>query len=240
MPADAYSRQGTSHEKCQDYALTFNSNGVTGIAVLDGCSSSEDSDFGARLLGRLLPAALAQAWVTGWPTPETIVDLLLSKAQPIQQQLQLQEEALDATLLVFAINPAVGQGLLLAWGDGYFGIDDVWTRLSYSDNAPAYPNYRMSTGRLAAYRQMYKGQLTGQAGPYVFQTWQGTLPQRVWLGTDGWDSLGVEGQPALLEAAQPQNLAGSFVQRRMKRCFRDHKNWLNWDDVSLAGWTAGP
>lgn len=50
MNTDSVYQIGSTHKVCEDYALSFSSD-KTGIAcIADGCSSSKDTDFGARLI----------------------------------------------------------------------------------------------------------------------------------------------------------------------------------------------
>lgn len=52
MQTDSFFTKGVSHKVCEDYTMHGEIAGNPFIIVCDGCSGSDDTDFGARLLAR--------------------------------------------------------------------------------------------------------------------------------------------------------------------------------------------
>lgn len=127
---------GTTHKICQDYAIS-----TIGTAILsDGCSSSKNSDIGARILSRV-------AYDQG-----TIFDDLhnfnekecIYQARPIVKMLNLSNECLDATLLIVKSNSVGIQALCCGDGIIAIGTKDKHTIIidcTYTDSYPFYMNY---------------------------------------------------------------------------------------------------
>jgi hypothetical protein len=50
MKADSYFEIGSTHQVCQDYALAYASDDFAYAIMSDGCTSSLNTDIGARLV----------------------------------------------------------------------------------------------------------------------------------------------------------------------------------------------
>ena len=134
---------GSTHNICQDYALT----GEYSVVVADGCSGSILSDIGSRILSVTAMNKIAQL--------KTLHDIdeqeLILLARPSIKILNLPHECLDATLLCAAkYNDAVEA---ICYGDGVIAIkmrnrDTLIINIEYTDNYPFYINYLYDdTGR---------------------------------------------------------------------------------------------
>ena len=95
MNADHHFWMGKTHNVCEDYAMSGTSGGVSYAIVSDGCSSSPDTDFGARILARAALKHIYQAW-----SLEKYSDSVINTARSGALSLGLPQRALDATLLV--------------------------------------------------------------------------------------------------------------------------------------------
>lgn len=141
MHADAWAHAARHG---QDYARAGGDWGL----ISDGCSSSPDTDCGARLL--VLAAAA-----------EGVLDLdgVVTRAAHLAAGL-LPPEALDATLLAVQ-RRSDGQVEATAWGDGLVfgvrrdGVIEAW-EIDHG-GVPAYPAYRLNPGRLARWRVEGRG-----------------------------------------------------------------------------------
>lgn len=152
--ADVFFAIGKTHDICQDYGLAddpvqSDMAGAKAYAIVcDGCSSSANTDWGARFLARSAASA-------SYPFNALNV---VERADYYRQALQLHPSALDATLIRAQELPsgdveviACGDGVIVARrrdGSGYYSV-----AISYSHNAPAYLSYLLDAGRLAAYRK---------------------------------------------------------------------------------------
>ena len=168
VQADCAFRMGRSHLVCQDYAAA--GAGEIACALLaDGCSSSPDTDIGARLLVRsafagirCLANALAQdsSAPDGEAGVQTALDRYHREAVAAARQhggaLGLDCTALDATLLTVA---AQGENWCAAvFGDGVIAAKNRAGEIevcviSYPGGYPFYPNYLLDAERRHALMQ---------------------------------------------------------------------------------------
>jgi hypothetical protein len=169
MPADSYYTKGWTHTVCQDYAIhgslvTLSDNEKTRMdygLVSDGCSSSDDTDIGSRLILRsaychsgcmqnILRCVDAEGGnymgnVNGlWTDFAHKVAMYASKWV---SEMELDQTALDATLLgAFADNK---WACTASYGDGSHivcrrvGTERVIEieHIDFLANAPPYPVY---------------------------------------------------------------------------------------------------
>jgi len=127
---------GITHDVCQDYALS----GTNKIVVADGCSGSQLSDIGSRVLSITAINKIAQ--IDDLHQFDASECILL--ARPSAKMLDLPDTCLDATLL----GAAGWENCLQAfcYGDGTIAIktkngDIVVIDVAYTDSHPFYINY---------------------------------------------------------------------------------------------------
>jgi hypothetical protein len=162
--ADVFFTIGRSHRVCEDYGLAGSVEVADPAArrfafVADGCSSAQDSDFGARLLCR---AAAQQfgAHAGSMLRPDAVI----WKAVGWRESLGLPATATDATLLG-ALEDNNGDALAVLYGDGVVaglrrdGSYDYW-QVECARNAPSYLSYLTDNSRLAAFRAETGGKRT--------------------------------------------------------------------------------
>jgi hypothetical protein len=180
MAADSFVYIGKTHRVCQDHAAAGATPGGLAYAVVsDGCSSSDDTDFGSWALVRAAQVHLSQQGRLDG------VEGILSLAARMAGECWVDRNALDATLLL-----AVLQGSRVevrAWGDGVVlarrrdGRLEAH-RIEYRHGAPAYPSYLLDPERGAA---------------YLAQTERGLRSVAVHLGNRGaWETRTVEAESA--------------------------------------------
>ena len=162
MNADSTFLIGATHEVCQDYAVAgdrspavFGGGSVSRpqpyVALSDGCSSSPDTDIGARLLVKAAQHLLLDAArLTADRLPslhEEAARLALAHAR----LFGLRPQAVDATLLT--IHLCEGSALIGCSGDGVIalrsrgGRTDIYS-VSYPAGYPLYPSYVHQPARL--------------------------------------------------------------------------------------------
>lgn len=153
MHADSYFRRGTTHDVCQDYALSGEVNGRPFGIVADGCSSSPHTDFGARFLAFGAREALRQSF--GAFRYEAVLPLACAAVGHM-----VPMACLDATLgIVYGTETHIhvwlsGDGVIVARRkDGSYWV----TVVEFSGNAPGYLSYQLNGNRFQA--------LTGEGGP---------------------------------------------------------------------------
>lgn len=164
MNADCAFQIGASHAVCQDYSLAgagrrAGDAEVPGpparpyVVLSDGCSSSPDTDIGARLLVKAAEQTLARLGGGAGRRAEELHREAARLALEWAGLLDLRPQAVDATLLTAHLD---GDELILGCsGDGVIclqtcaGAVDVYS-ISYPSGYPLYPSYALQRGRLLA------------------------------------------------------------------------------------------
>ncbi len=164
MNADSAFAMGKRHEVCQDYAQSGAEGGLAGGWISDGCSSSPDSDIGARLLVLGARQSTRAAMETGWgfvkdAVPEDIGLMAISGALLSSKMLDLPQETLDATLLSVVSDgthvclSAFGDGVMfLRWAGGATKCLDIELTNGYPD----YLSYRLDKSRRDRYNMTWE------------------------------------------------------------------------------------
>lgn len=258
MGADSFFRMGSTHHVCQDYAAAGEANGLAYAALSDGCSSSPDTDFGARFMVQSFRKDV------GWdPNAYT----LACRAARMAENTGLSIRCLDATLLMVMMGDLhaeiwrSGDGVV-AWrrrdGTCYFN------QIAFGQNAPRYLSYQLSAEHERQHREL-SPMVTVRVGvrPVGAAKWDvssqaypiGALsPLECWyldrhehdlalVFSDGVESfLDATSAPVSLEAVLDELLAfkglqGQFVARRCGRFLKAcaDRGWTHSDDLSVAG-----
>src|SRR5690348_728265 len=143
MNADATINIGSTHSICEDYVVARGGH----VVLSDGCSSSPDTDIGARLLVKALDQLLKK--------PTDIEELHKGAARIAldwANMIALPPQSVDATLMSIHV---ANQDLIIACsGDGVIilesqaGVLDVYT-ISSPSGYPFYPSYVHQPDRLS-------------------------------------------------------------------------------------------
>jgi hypothetical protein len=141
---DSYYTIGSTHQYCQDYADSGAYNEFVYACISDGCSSSKDSDIGARWLCKSFP--LDQIISKEGQKTE---DELVQSIRCAYPSGIFGQQSLDATLLGLVYDKTSDQLRIYAWGDGQIHLKYKDGRainysISYKSNAPYYLSYRLS------------------------------------------------------------------------------------------------
>jgi len=266
--ADSHFAIGKTHKVCQDYALAGNIADRAYALVSDGCSSSEDSDFGARLLARAAVRNLRSfgnsfdperaAWTAdGW-----------------REAIRLSPSALDATLLMaFELTDrkkvrvvVVGDGVVAArYRDT--GKYDYWA-IRYPSGAPGYLTYLLDQERQQVFLAQTQGKRTIETvmeGKSSLQEEDWSLRGPAWqrhFETDQYDLIAVMSDGAesfqrfqgtsleaiplsevLDQVMSVKGCTGEFMHRRINRFltrFCLDNGWQHYDDFSVAALALEP
>lgn len=158
MNTNAYFEIAAHYQVCEDYAISGTYQDMAYAIVCDGCSSSENSDVGARLMAHIAKGVimyLKDRNLIG--SPEFVnhfKELIVRKGIEVKNSLGLSTDAFDATLLVhIAFDSKI---LSIAWGDGYIMYKTKDSKhlvydISFSTGAPYYLSYEMSTSKKQKY-----------------------------------------------------------------------------------------
>ena len=152
MNADSAFRMGSTHAVCEDYAVAdLCEQGRPYVVLSDGCSSSTDTDVGARLLVKAAARLLRES---GGPRADDLAGLHAGAARLAlswAEMLGLRPQAVDATLLTAHLH---GEELVVGCsGDGVIclqtaeGALDAYV-VSYPAGYPVYPAYAHQPARM--------------------------------------------------------------------------------------------
>jgi len=160
--ADSFFAIGKTHMVCEDYARAgLTEDGHPYAVVCDGCSSSPDTDFGARLLAT--SAVFQMRWICRGEGSFMIRDSqILSAAANAANEIDVNMRCLDATVVaayraVQDGNEGVkvsmrGDGVVVArHRDGSYVIQAV----DHDHNAPRYLSYELDEDRMGGYMKRY-------------------------------------------------------------------------------------
>lgn len=167
MQTDSFFTKGVSHKVCEDYTMHGEIAGNPFIIVCDGCSGSDDTDFGARLLARSAKRTLegihnSRAFDYADTEDEKYSLLENDIRSNLGSMLKATESAIsvgDATLLIaFQYDDNI---YVYMRGDGTFAYKDSETNeltictVEFLSGAPYYLTYDLSIMNAKAYKQQF-------------------------------------------------------------------------------------
>ncbi len=144
---------GKTHKICQDYIIS-GYDPVPYIILSDGCSSSKDTDIGARIL-----CHTARQYLECYKDSISSIDesrmgtFVIWCAKSIITQMGIDKTALDATLTVVYYDSGILK--IIMYGDGSIvSIDKDNTTIEtieYTKNTPYYLSYKLDDERNKIY-----------------------------------------------------------------------------------------
>lgn len=160
---DSFLKKGKQHFICEDYII-HGECPIPYIILSDGCSSSENTDIGSRILCRCALNVLNEKLNFRFPDAElnnpnywNFGRRIIEKAKDVMDLLKLKKTVLDATLIISYIwNDIVW---VLMFGDGLvtykFSSSSFihYKEIKFDINAPYYLNYLIDKDRDLAYYQ---------------------------------------------------------------------------------------
>jgi hypothetical protein len=239
MNADATINIGSTHSLCQDYVIARNDY----VILSDGCSSSPDTDIGARLLVKALDQNLRQ--------PASIEELHKESARVAlawAKMIGLPPESVDATLM--SIHIAGDEVVIACSGDGVILLEsqtgdlDFYT-ISSPSGYPFYPSYVHQPDRLAELvaNDRHIKEIRHSSDITISDSLTITFKLNLAdykyaaVASDGMTSFhSVTLLDVLKEFWSFKNSHGAFVERRMKRFRKDTqpKGWQHADDLAIG------
>ena len=252
MNANALFAIGKDHTICEDYAIAKVSNGFAYAIVSDGCSASDEVDFGARVLVMSAKNSLMHSYIDNAKMfgDETIFDA--NKVYKIFPYLHPQ--ALDATLLAMWVQDNRCTAYL--YGDGVFihktGAEVYFVHVHLTSGAPDYLSYSLDSKRKLAYDSMvdnkkiistsHHGQLDGKPfEPFVItdNVREGDVIAVISDGINSFrkaDNTAMPWQELIEEFVGYKTFEGEFVIRRLsafkRKCMKE--GITHSDDISIA------
>ncbi|EIJ41248.1 hypothetical protein BegalDRAFT_0328 [Beggiatoa alba B18LD] len=150
---DSFFTIGKTHVVCEDYALHGDSP-TPFLIVCDGCSSSPNSDVGARILA-LTAKTLVEKQVDNLISDYYLFgQRLIKQAADIAQKLPISLSVLDATTLI--AYQTADSVRIYVYGDGTILLKNQSDKIDYiniefTHNAPYYLSYWLTEERQQEY-----------------------------------------------------------------------------------------
>ena len=259
---DHFIEIGSQHKICEDYILSGRFP-IPHIILSDGCSSSDQTEMGARFLCHLAKQYICQRYEFGVSEIDynTMGLWIIHNAEMIARQMGLKKSCLDATLSIALFDGDAKEVVVFLYGDGYiFSKKDGALRyisIEYSNNAPYYLSYKVDPFRDDLYGQMkndqiekfaiHKDNIVSDEYAYdhrpVYHFHSGDFDQ-VFIASDGIASFIQDSFPEpfdIFEIAPKffnfKNTKGEFLKRRCGKETRilKSKNINHYDDLSIGG-----
>lgn len=172
MKTDSYFEIGSSHDVCQDFALTGKINDKISFAIVaDGCSESHkmsrEVDFGARILSYAAREALKEIF-GNYKDLEKVDDIkginasirekIIKSSMSIGKLLVLSELFSDTTLVI-VISDGI-HAYTFMYGDGGVIVckrngDIIYREVSFLSSAPYYLSYLANKERGNGYKVVF-------------------------------------------------------------------------------------
>ena len=262
MNTDTFIEIGKQHKICEDYIIS-GVKPVPFIILSDGCSSSKNTEMGARIL-----CYMAKQYIQYRKSELPHLDYrkmgnwVIHNAEMSARQLGLDITSLDATLIVsFILNDIIK---IYIYGDGcvvlHNNMETVIKTIDFSDNAPYYLSYLVDDYRAGLYRERRphriirseysNGEIYCNEDPY-------DEPVDIQLNINNYDSMLITSDglqsfivedPKIQRPAKPyeiidgflsfKNTKGEFLKRRMKRHMSDLQKFGigHYDDLSVGAY----
>jgi len=248
MHSDVFLATGYSHMVCEDYIL----GNDTAVVLCDGCSSSSQTDVGARILAHTAMETVKHGFE---PNDNKLIDNATDVALNFPG---LQEEALDCTLSMCYV--AKDRIHIILYSDGVFFYKDKNGNISFEvinfkDNTPFYLNYKNNPFRIASFRTLNPllGVSISKTVTYCHRNYakeseitgvnvaNSELPvsdsfpldemEFVGIASDGILSFEKDAFEVLTELTSFKTTNGEFMKRRAKRFLKDN---FHYDDLSIG------
>lgn len=155
--SDIFLEMGSQHSVCEDYII-HGYNPFQYIILSDGCSSSNNTEMGARILCHLAKQFLRYYKGEMPIDPVRMGNWIIHNAEMTARQLGLTINCLDATLVISYLYEDEKTFYTVFYGDGClleFNNDAITLyEITYSNNAPYYLSYKIDDERRELYEEI--------------------------------------------------------------------------------------
>jgi hypothetical protein len=265
IATDIFIEIGSQHKVCEDYIIS-GMEPEPYIILADGCSSSNDTEMGARIL-----CHLAKQYLRYRSDDLHNIDhkkmgrWIIPNAEMAARQMGLKVSCLDATLIVsFFID---GEVKIFMYGDGVVviksGNDIEYFKIDFSSNAPYYLSYLIDDHRHELYHQMrndliitthYNNNFNPLISNYAYDfpiefTRTATEFDVVFISSDGLTSF-IDDNPTARTSHPIEEIIGPFMEfkgtkgeylkRRMKNALKKlgEIGIVHFDDLSIGSYIS--
>ena len=242
MKIDTFLTQGDSHYICEDYIVSDESK----IVLSDGCSSSIDTDVGARILCRTFLEGFTPKYFSAF------MNDLYTRYFTLISGKRNGANSLDAT-----VGFVTEEGLVTFYGDGviFWKTKDGevgFTEIEYPSGAPFYLSYFLSEDREYEYKKAFGNtkfikhssgftSVVSDGGGYTC-SFDISEMELIGIASDGLTSfLNTPSEERALgeiinEICDFKSYNGEFLKRRMGKILKTYrkKGITHYDDLSIG------
>jgi len=166
---DSFCKGSYTHNTCQDYVI-HGYDPFPYVILADGCSSSKNSDIGARILCHCAKMFLInEVEKINLISTKKMIEEILKKSLSISKDMGLEISALDATLMMCFIFEGK-RYVVNVFGDGMIinrktsnNINFNIKTIEYASNAPYYLSYQIDKHRKDIYENAMKENYNNQS-----------------------------------------------------------------------------
>ena len=258
IQTDTFLKIGKTHQVCEDYIITGDSPVKYNI-LSDGCSSSKDTEMGARILCHLAKQFLLYR-KDDYRFPALDYDemgsWIIHNAELAARQLGLKKSCLDATLII--AYEYDGKYHIYMYGDGVVIIESKDKKMfimeiEFTKNAPFYLSYKIDPERMDLFHKMeqdllikHLSDVTDNKNIYAYDyktqfAYETYYFPRILICSDGATSFMKGTDPVSnLDIAKEflafKSIKGEFLKRRLKRALKiyDEAGVHHLDDLSVG------
>lgn len=257
ISTDTFLKIGKTHQVCEDYIISGD-RPIKYVILSDGCSSSKNTEMGARILCHLAKQYLRyRSYDYIFPNLDynQMGLWIIHNAELTARQLGLPVSCLDATLIISYEHR--GRFHIYMYGDGAIVTEknnEVVSvmEIEYSKNAPYYLSYRIDPERMDLFYKM------GQTLTIK------TIFEKQWANTYAYDYKTIfrfdadifpkllicsDGISSFMKGTEPEqtieiakeflaykSTQGKFLKRRLKRAIKIYEaNGINHNDDLSVG-----
>lgn len=261
MTTDHTFEIGKDHHICEDYALSgvLSESDMAYTIVCDGCSASDDVDFGARALAFSAREQLMSFPSFGFPEQYNMFGLsCIKRASEVFKTFpSINSQSLDATLIVSFVKN--NELTCFMYGDGIVvhrsGNTTRVIHVEYLSGAPSYLSYHLDAGRMKNYNKeanlskLVIDNIDGSFEPKSLTPFEPVIITSpvstgdvIMISSDGINSYRtateepIDWKIVMEEFVGYKNFTGEFVKRRMgafkRKCLKE--GITHYDDISCA------
>lgn len=261
---DSFLRIGDSHKVCEDYVVQGTKPNPF-LIVSDGCSSSNNTEMGARILCHLAKQYIKYRGDDLYNLDyNKMGNWVIHNAELTARQLGLKISCLDATLIVsYELDGVV---YVYMYGDGVIVTKDVNGGIQvdfveFTNNAPYYLTYLIDEFRDEIYHANQNSKSLNIINPDattsfdeiaydapVVLKYSTSAYPNIFICSDGIQSF-IKKDPSQRDIIPVQeivpdmmafkNVKGEFLKRRLKRALKtiEANGVVHYDDLSIGAYT---
>jgi len=257
IKTDTFLKIGKTHQECEDYIISGD-RPIKYVILSDGCSSSKNTEMGARIL-----CHLAKQYLLYRNDDYRFPDLdynemglwIIHSAELSARQLGLTRSCLNATLIIaYEFN---GRVYIYMYGDGAVITQDISGVISlmeveYTKNAPYYLSYKIDPEGMDQFHKLGQDMIIKSTFKSVHENtyaydykplfrYDTDIFPKILICSDGISSFIKDSKPEqTIEIAKEfltyKSTTGEFLKRRLKRATKIYEadGIYHSDDLSVG------